>query len=125
MEWKVDYLEKDGIVFTKMLSPINFESTKQLCIEVTLLAREYQTRKYLVDHRGVDIVFTVLDIDKIPGAFKEIGADFNSKTAILLDSSMPKVNLFHFLKNVLRLASMHFELFFDKDEAIAWLRSVH
>ena len=124
MEWTIDYLEEVGIVFIKMLRSIDLEGTTQLCIEANSSAREHQSHRYLVDHRGVDVVLTVLDIDKIPGIFREIGADFEGKTAILLDSSAPKVNLFHFLKNVLSLESMHFELFSDKDEAIAWLRSV-
>ncbi len=124
MEWTMDYLEEDSIVLVKLLSPINLESTKQLCIEANLLARKHQSHRYLIDHRGVDVVMSVLDIDKIPGIFREVGADFEGKTAILLDSSAPKSNLFSFLKNVLGLASMHFELFSDKDEATAWLRTV-
>jgi hypothetical protein len=124
MEWKMDYIEDGGIVSIKMLKPIGLEGTRQLCIDANKLAREHQSHRYLVDHRGVDIVLAVLDIDKIPGMFKEVGADFEGKTAILLDSSEPKISLFHFLKNVLSLESMQFELFSDKDEAIVWLKSV-
>jgi hypothetical protein len=124
MEWTMDYIEDGDIVHVKMLNPIDLESTKQLCIETSSLARENQSHRYLIDHRGVDIVLTVLDIDKFPDVFREVGVDFNSKTAILLDHNEPKRNLFDFLKNVLLLTSMHFELYSDEDEAIAWLKSV-
>ena len=120
----MNYLEEEGIVFAEILSPLSLESTKQFCIELDAEARKHGAHKYLVDHRGVDVVMSVLEIDKIPAMLREIEADFGGRTAILLDSSAPKGNLFHFLKNLLHLASMRFELFFDKDEAIAWLKSV-
>jgi hypothetical protein len=122
MGWIISHLNEDNIVHVKMLRPINLEETKQLCIEANLSARQHQSHKYLIDHRGVDIALSVLDIDKIPDAFKELGADFNGKTAIVLDSSESKVNLFNFLKNVLSLVSMHFELFSDNDKAVGWLQ---
>ena len=124
MEWTMDYIEDGDIVHVKMLNPVNLEGTRQLCIEANSLARQHQSHRYLIDHRGIDIVLTILDIDKIPDVFREVEADFNGKTAILLDPNEPKRNLFDFLKNVLRLTSMHFELFSDKVKAIVWLKSV-
>jgi hypothetical protein len=119
----MNYLEEDGIVFAEILNPLSLEGTKQFCIELNETAHKHDAHKYLVDHRGVDVVMTVLEIDKIPGMLREIEADFGGRTAILLDSSAPKGNLFHFLKNLLHLASVRFELFFDRDEAIAWLKA--
>jgi len=124
MEWTIDYLEEDSIVSVKILSPANIEGIKQLCLEMDSLAREHNTHRYLIDHRGVDVTMSVLEIDKVPGMLKEIEADFEGKIAILTDFSAPKRNLFNFLKNVLTLASMQFELFSDKEEAIAWLNRI-
>lgn len=123
IKWTMNYLEEDGIVIAELLNPLSLEDTKQFCIELDMLARKHNAHKYFVDHRGVDVTMSVLDIDKIPDMLREIGADFGGRIAILLDASAPKGNLFGFLKNLLHLASMRFELFFDKDEAIAWLKS--
>ena len=124
MDWTMDYIEDGDIVYVKILNPISLEGTRQICIEANSLARQHQSHRYLIDHRGIDIILTILDIDKIPGIFKEVEADFDGKTAVLLDPNEPKRNLFSFLKNVLRLTSMHFELFSDKVKAIAWLKTV-
>ena len=124
MEWKMDYLEKDSIVYVKLLSPANIERTKQMCLEMDQMAREHNTHKYLIDHRGIGVIMSVMDIDKVPGMLKEIEADFKGKIVVLLDSHEPKRNLFKFLRNVLRLVSMHVELFYDdKEKAIDWLRA--
>jgi hypothetical protein len=122
MEWTIDYLEENGIVSVKILSPANIEGIKQLSLEMDALAKQHNTHKYLIDHRGVDVKMSVFDIDQVPGMLKEINADFSGKIALLLDYSVPKRNLFSFLKNVLNLVSMRLELFYDKDEAIAWFK---
>jgi hypothetical protein len=123
MEWNIDYLEKDGIIAVKLLSPIGIEKVKELCEEIVSLRDKHNARKYLVDHRGVEILISVLDIDDIPDMLRKIGSDFKGKTAFLLDSAALKNDLFSFLKNVLVLASMQLELFTDEDEALAWLRA--
>jgi hypothetical protein len=122
--WKIDYLEDGGIVLVKMLGPAGFEDTKQICIEANAVAREHQSRRYLIDHRGVEMALSVPDIDEVPDAFRKIGADFEGKTAILLDPAAPGSDKFGFLKDVLAKSWMHFELFTDEDEALAWLKEV-
>lgn len=122
--WKIDYLEEDDIVLVKMLGPVGFEGTTQICIEANAMAREHQSRRYLVDHRGVEMLLSIPDISEVPDAFRAIGADFEGKTAILLDPEVPESDRYAFLKDVLAKAWMHFELFTDEDEAIAWLKSV-
>jgi hypothetical protein len=123
MEWNIDYLEKDGIIFVKLLNSIGLEQMEQLFEEVESLTRKHNAYKYLIDHRGVEVVITVLDIDNIPDMLLKIHPDFKGKGAVLLDPSLLKNDLFIFLKNVLVLASMQLELFTDEDEALAWLRA--
>jgi hypothetical protein len=124
MDWKIDYWEEDAIVFVKMLNAVPIEGTIQICKEANELARKHNAHKYLVDHRGVGMGMTVLDIDKVPAKFKEIGADFSGETAIVFDPDSPSKDRYEFLRNALFLASMHFELFTDMDKALAWLKSV-
>jgi hypothetical protein len=123
MEWNIDYHQEYSTVLVKVLSPADFEGIKQLCIEMDLLAREHNTHRYLIDHRGVDVTISVFELDQVPEMLKEIKADFEGKVALLMDTSAPKKNLFNFLKNVLNLESMRLELFSNKDQAIAWLTS--
>lgn len=123
MGWEIEYLDEDSIVFIKVVNPVTFEGTTQICREATKLAGAYKTHRYLVDHRDVDVVMPVSDIVKVPNAFREIGTDFEGKTAILLDFSAPKYYIFELLKKVMGQAWLHFELFHDKERAVAWLRT--
>jgi uracil phosphoribosyltransferase len=104
------------------LSPINLESAKQLCIEAMSSAIEHNSHKYLLDHRDVETTMPVLDLEKVPRIMKEVGVDPEGKMVVLVDPSSPNNNLFTFVKNVLNLASVQIKIFYDKDEALTWLR---
>lgn len=124
MNWKIDHIEKGNIVLVKLLGPVDLEQTKQICMEVISAAEENRSRRCLFDHRGVEIILPVLDIDEIPDALRTFGVNFTGKTAILLDPSPQKSGRFKFLKGVLAKAWIHLEFFIDENEALAWLRSV-
>jgi hypothetical protein len=123
MEWITDYLEEDDIVIVKILIPLKIERLKSLCQQISSLARECESHKYLIDLRGVANVMSVLDLDKVPEIIRDL-YDPKGKIALLLDPPALNSTVYKFIKNVLFLASMQIKLFSDRDEAIAWLKSV-
>ena len=122
MGWTVDYLEDDDVVLVRLLSPLKIEDLKMLLQNMTTLAVEHHSHKYLVDHRGIAAGMSVLDLEKVPEIVKDIGVDPEAKVVILVDPSAPHGNLFTFVKNVLNLASIQIKLFYNKDEALTWLK---
>jgi hypothetical protein len=123
MDWTLDYLEKDGIMYVKLLNPLKIEKLKTLLLQIKFMAREYNSHKILVDHRGVETGMSVLELDKVPDEVKEFGADFEDKTAILVDPFSQEKPEFEFVRNVLVLQSFKIKVCSDMDEAVAWLKS--
>lgn len=122
MDWTIEYLEEDEIVFVKTKGALNWEQNKKLCEEVHSVAKKHGTHRYLVDHRGKDITLSVLDIEKIPDMIKKMGAGPEDKIAVLYHHSSPKSSMLVFLANVLFLQSLQLKIFSNEDKAKQWLR---
>ena len=122
MGWTIDYLEEDDVILVKLLSPLTLEGLKPLLQNMTSLAVQHDSHKYLVDHRGVEAAMSVLDLEKVPGIVKDVGVDPKGKVVVLVEPSSPQSTLFTFVKNVLNLALVEIKIFHDKDEALTWLR---
>jgi hypothetical protein len=80
-------------------------------------------RIFLLDHRGLELGLSTLEIDDLPGILREIGMTAEDRVAILYNPSAPHSSDYKFLENVSRLASLQLEIFPDKEEALAWLRN--
>ena len=121
MEWTIDYLKENGIVFVKTSGPVTWEETKQLCKEAYSIASSNGSHRFLADHRNMDIKLSVLEFDKIPDMIKEIGATPLDKVAILYHASSPKIVLLNFLRNLLYINAIQMRIFSKPEKAIAWL----
>jgi hypothetical protein len=123
LAWKIEYLEESGIVFIETDGPTTFEQTSRLCEEVHSFGRQKGAYRFLVDHRGKDITMGILDINKIPGMIKSIGAGNDDRIAVLYETNAPKSSILNYLMHVLYLNSFNLQIFSDKDKAITWLKS--
>jgi hypothetical protein len=123
MDWTVGYLEKDGIVFSKVSGVMNWDQHKKWCQEAVLLARGHNSHKFLNDLRDMVPNFTVLEIDNLPRILREAGAEPGDKIAALYDTSSPHSSEFTFFKNTSFLEQIKVQYFTDKDKAIAWLKA--
>jgi hypothetical protein len=123
MEWKIDYLEKDGIVSVKTTGPANWDQNRKMCEEALALGRSNSSHEFLVDHRQLEHGLTILQIDKLPEMFKEIGVTAEDKIAIAFDPSSKMSEAFAFFRDTSFVASLQVRLFTKTDEATAWLKS--
>ena len=82
---------------------------------------EHKTNRFLVDHQELQLGFSVLEVDKLPGMLRDIGVDSADKIAVLFSPCLRKDDLFAFLQNVAYLNSLRLNVFTDRDEAIDWL----
>ncbi len=124
MDWAIDYLEENDIVFVKILNPLKLEVLEPLGKQIQSLAREHNSHKYFVDHQGLDNEIFFSGLDKIADIAKDVGIDPDSKMAVLLGPAIAKRFKLDFIQYVFSLASVQINFFYDKDEAIAWLKSV-
>ncbi|MFH1372120.1 MAG: hypothetical protein ABII09_12660 [Planctomycetota bacterium] len=123
MEWKIDYLEKDGIVSVKTSGPANWDQTRKMCEEALALGRSNGSHRFLVDHQQIEHGLTILQVDDLPGMFKQIGVTAEDKIAILFNPAPKMSEAFAFFRDTSFLASLQVRLFTETGEAIAWLKS--
>jgi hypothetical protein len=123
MEWKIDYLEEDGIVVSTVSGLMDWEQHKRFAEEIYPLAQKHGSHKILIDFRDVTTSFTILQIDDLPAMLKELGVGPEFKIAALHDPSSPKSSEFKFFRDSATLLSISVRHFTDADEAIAWLKS--
>ncbi len=121
MKWTIDYLEEEGVVFIKTSGVTNWDEQKQMCQEAFRFAQKHKAHKYLADNRDLQEGLSVLQIDDMPRMFREIGLEIEDKIAILYGPDLEKK--FKFFQSVSNFALLNFQLFTDKDEAMAWLKS--
>jgi hypothetical protein len=125
MEWTFDYLEKDKIVCVKTSGLMDWEQHKKFAEELFPFAIKNDSHKVFIDFRDMVPDLSILQIDDLPKLLNDIGSGPILKVAALYDESSPYShdNRFEFLKSVLSLRSIKVKHFFDKDEAMAWLKS--
>jgi hypothetical protein len=123
MEWTIDYLEEDGIVFSKVSGLMDWDQHKKWCKEAFSVARKHNARKMLNDLRDMVPSFTILQIDDLPKVLKEAGAGPEHRIAAVYDPSSPHSSEFVFFRDVAAITSIKVKYFSDKDTAIAWLKS--
>lgn len=120
MEWTINYLEEQGIVHAKISGPMTWDENKQMCEEVHRCARNNNTNKYLADCREIETTLSILQMDKLPKIFREIGATGDDSIAILYNPSQGRA--YKFFQSVSKIANFNLRLFTDEDEAMEWLR---
>ena len=123
MEWVIEYLEGDGIVYGKTSGVIDIESLWKYNNEMIATARKHGSHKFLTDLIDTTGSFTILDIDDIPKGMAELGLKPEDKIAVLVSPELEKRKDFSFFKDLAIIHSIQFASFSDKDKAIAWLNA--
>jgi hypothetical protein len=123
MEWTIDYLEKDGIVYIRTYGPADWDVNKKMSEEALALGRGKGTHRFLVDHRNLEHGLSILQVDKLPGMLKQIGVTAEDIMAVVYNPSSQMSESFSFFKNASFLESLQVKIFTNSDEAVAWLKS--
>ena len=121
MEWTIDYLEKEGVVLIKTSGVITWDEHWKMCEEALHFARDHNAHKYLTDHLDLKPGLTIFQIDDMPQKFQEIGVGVEEKIAVVYDPANERN--FKFFQSVSKIASLNFQIFTDRDKAMAWLKS--
>jgi hypothetical protein len=123
MKWQIDYAEDKGIVQVKTSGQMSWEDKKKLSEEALAAGRERNVNAFLVDQKEASLELSVLEIDRLPAMFKEIGFGPDDRMAILVKADSPHSSMFRFLQNVFTLRSLQIRVFTDPEKATAWLKS--
>jgi hypothetical protein len=95
----------------------------KLSEEMLAAGRQKNVNAFLVDQKETLLGLSVLEIDRLPGIFREMEFGDKDKIAILFKPDSPNSNLLQFLQNVFSLKSLQIRIFTDPEEATAWLKA--
>ncbi len=123
MEWKIDYLEEDGIVSAKVTGLMDWDQHEKFAEELYPFARKHGSHRILIDFLEMTPKFTILQVDDLPGLLKGLGVGHYDRIAALHNPSAPHHRENIFFKNVASIKSITVRYFTSKDEAVAWLKS--
>jgi hypothetical protein len=122
MKWEIGYVEDQGIIKAKTSGLMSWNDKKKLSEEMLAAGRTKNVNAFLVDQKETSFGLSVLEIDRLPEMFRNIGFDIKDKIAILINSDLSNKPLFKFLQDVFSLSSLSVRVFTDTDEATAWLK---
>jgi hypothetical protein len=124
MEWTIDYIKEDKIVCVKVSGRMDWEQHKKFAEEVFPFAIRNNSNKAFFDFWEMVPDFTVLQADDLPKLLKSFGIGPGFKIASLHDEATLRADekRIHFLENVFSLSSIQLKHFFDKNEAMTWLK---
>lgn len=123
MKWEIDYIEDYGIVKAKTSGQIGWNDKIKLSEEMLTAGRRKNAKAFLVDQQEAAFGLSVLEVDRLPEMFRNIGFDIKDKVAILINPDSTNRELFKFLQNVFTLGSLRVQVFTDPDEATEWLKA--
>jgi len=123
MKWKIDYVEDQAIIRVKTSGLMSWDDKKKLCEEMLAAGRKKNTIAFLVDQQETSFGLSVLEIDRLPEMFRNIGFSIKDKVAILINSDSSNRPLFSFLQDVFTLSSLRVCVFTNSQEATAWLKA--
>jgi hypothetical protein len=122
MKWEIDYIEDHGIVTVKTSGQIKWDDKIKLSEEMLAAGRQKNVNTFFVDHKEAAFGLSVLEVDRLPETFRNIGFSTKDKMAILVNPESANSNLFIFLQNVFAISSLQIRVFTDPEEAAAWLK---
>ncbi len=122
MEWEIDYIEDHGIVKAKTSGRIGLKDKIKLSEEMFAAGRQKNANSFLIDEKDAAFGLSVLEVDRLPDTFRNIGFSEKDKMAILVNPESQNSNLFTFLQNVFTLNSLQIKVFTNPDEATVWLK---
>ena len=122
MKWEIDYIKDHRIVKAKTSGQIGWEGEIKLIEEMLVVGCRKKTNAFLVDQKEAALGLSVLEVDRLPETFRNIGFGANDKMAILYNHESPYNKLYTFLQNVFTVNLLQIRIFTDSEKATSWLK---
>jgi len=118
MEWTIEYLAVEDVLYIKTRGTLNAESANSMVKEIVQAASFHQCNKQIVDHRETSIALNFLEYYERPAINQQIGISYSWKIAMVFKELNDHT---YFMETVFRNRGYDFHQFADIDEAKLWL----
>ena len=122
MQYKISYNENDDILFIKTEGIIDSASEEKLRNVILEWKNDFGFLNYLLDFRNIkEVKLGTLYIFDLPRKYLKQKLSYDIKIAILTPNI--KEEDFIFYENVCQNIGYNTKIFYDYDEALAWLNN--
>lgn len=122
MGWQVEWLEDLRVVQVTAEGLHDRAMLRQLTRDAIVAGHQHGTVRFLIDHRRTRLALGVAEIFDMPKRGEDAGFGPGLRIAILIDPDGPSRADFEFYAVQCGNLGIHFmRLFFDRDQALAWL----
>ncbi len=122
MQSTVEYNPELGVVMFKYVGRVTVENFKKETIVGLDLAKKNNTNLFLIDDTDLEDAGSIFDLYDLPKFYEEIGADRNSKVALILPPpGTAAAEDAHFYETTCQNQGWQVKVFSERQEAINWL----
>ena len=118
MEWKIEYILDEHLIYIKTKGVLMAESANLMVKEIVEAAAYHQCDRQIVDHRETSIALSLLEYYERPVVNSKIGISPKWKIAMVF-KELNKDTLF--METVFRNRGYNFHQFDDIDRAREWV----
>lgn len=120
MDWKIEYLADQCLLYIKTSGILTKEDANSMIKEVVVAMEKYACQKQLVDHRDTTFGLSVLEYYERPDVNREIGMSYTWKIAMVFKELNDNTR---FMETVFRNRGYNFHQFDDIEKAREWVLS--
>lgn len=122
MNWKIEYMQQEGVVCVKIAGVFDDVGQNQMMISDGLAeAAKYGATKFLLDNRDLTLKIEITDFYYLPDAYEKLGVSRRYKVAIVLSAVSIKDENWKFYETRAANLGYRHRLFTDPDAALDWL----
>ena len=119
MSYTINYLKDKEIVQVKVQGRVNYSLAQQYSIEAIKLAREYNCKKFLINHTKTLLEAGIYKLHTDGDALEEFGFNSSDKIAIVISSDKKDSHLFETSDSNVKWSN--FKYFNTIEKAFGWL----
>jgi hypothetical protein len=119
MSYTINYLEDKEIVQIGIQGRVNFKIAQQYSIDAIKLAREYNCKKFLINHSKTLLEAGIYKIHTDGDALEQFGFEISDKIAIVISSGKKDSHFFETTDSNVKWSN--FKYFNNIEKAVGWL----
>ncbi|MBK7630626.1 MAG: hypothetical protein IPJ23_07985 [Ignavibacteriales bacterium] len=119
MSYTIDYEEQKKIVHLRIQGRVNFKIVQQYSADAIKLARDYNCKKYLINHSKTLPEAGIYKIHTDGDALEKFGFTISDKIAIVISSGKNDSHFFEKADSNVKWSN--FKYFNTVEKAISWL----
>lgn len=117
----IGHMPAERIIRLTTFGTLDLAADRILVAEGMAAAKQYQTNRFLVDHRFVTLSMRLMDVQDVPLIADQAGLSRNVSIALLHNETEEAKKIFSFLDDLSFIQDRTRKAFTDESEAIAWL----